>query len=211
MSGVEILGFPQSNFVWMARIVCAEKGVAATVTPLSPHSPEIDAIHPFGKIPALRHGDFEICETLGLCVYIDRAFDGPKLIPADPKLAGKVAQWASLVISEIDRAIIRNNLVLYLFPSTADGKPDREKIEAGLPAMVKALRVIEAAVGGGYLVGSEFTLADAMVTPILYYAARGPDSGEIIKTSPALSAYLAKQMARPSVASTTPPPFPGKG
>jgi len=211
MTSVEILGFPQSNFVWMARIVCAEKGVEATVLPLSPHSPEVNAAHPFGKIPALRHDGFEICETLGICVYLDRAFEGPKLVPADPKLAGKTAQWASLVISEIDRAIIRNYLVLYLFPNTADGKPDRAKIDAGLPAMMKSLQVIEAAVGGGYLVGDDFTLADAMVTPILYYAARGPESGEIVKNSPALSAYLAKQMARPSIAVTTPPPFPGKG
>jgi len=211
MSTLEILGFPQSNFVWMTRIACAEKGVAPVVTPLTPHCPEIDAIHPFGKIPAMRHGDFTLCETRAICAYVERAFDGPSLIPTDPKAAAKVEEWLSLVMTTIDRAVIRDYLILYLFPSTPDGKPDRARIDAGLPAVIKSLKTIEAAVGSGHLVGDSFTLADAFVTPILYYAARGAESGEYVKNSPALTAYLAKQMTRPSVRDTTPPPFPGKG
>ncbi len=211
MSTLEILGFPQSNFVWMTRIACAEKGVPVTLTPLRPHSPEIDAIHPFGKIPAMRHGDFTLCETRAICGYVDRAFDGPALLPADPKQAAQVEQWLSLVISTIDRAIVRDYLLCYLFPDTADGKPDRPRIDAALPAMTKAFKAIEEAATGDYLVGDKFTLADAFVTPIVYYAASAPESGELIKNSPVLSAYLAKQMAHPSVRDTVPPPFPGRG
>ena len=211
MSDLEILGFPQSNFVWMARIACAEKGVPVTVTPVSPHTAAVDAIHPYGKIPALRHGDFTLCETRAICAYVERAFPGPSLIPSDPKLAAKVEEWLSLVLTTIDRAIIRDYLMFYMFPNTADGKPDRAKIDAGLPAVMKALDVIEAGCASGYLVGNAFTLADAFVTPILYYAARGPESGAKVKGSPALTAYLAKMMAHPSVRDTVPPPFPGKG
>jgi glutathione S-transferase len=211
MSDVEILGFPQSNFVWMARIACAEKGVAATLTPASPHSPEVYAINPYGKIPALRHGDFAVAETRAICAYIDRAFPGPALTPEDPKLAAKMDQWCSLAQTAIDRAIIRDYLMHYLFPDTADGKPDGAKIDAALPAMIKALDVIEQGCSTGYLVGNSFTLADAFIVPILYYAARGPESGAKVKGSPALSAYLAKMMAHPSIRDTVPPPFPGKG
>lgn len=211
MSDLEILGFPQSNFVWMARIACAEKGAPVTVTPVSPHTAEVDAIHPYGKIPVMRHGDFTLCETRAICAYVDRAFPGPALIPSDPKLASKVEEWLSLVLTTIDRAIIREYLVCYLFPDTPDGKPDRAKIDAGLPAMIKALDVIEKGCANGFLVGNAFTLADAFVTPILYYAARGPESGAKVKGSPALSAYLAKMMAHPSVRDTVPPPFPCKG
>jgi len=211
MSDLEILGFPQSNFVWMARIACAEKGVPVTVTPVRPHTAEVDAIHPYGKIPALRHGDFTLCETRAICAYVDRAFPGPSLMPSDPKLAAKVEEWLSLVLTTIDRAIIREYLICYLFPDTADGKPDRAKIDAGLPAVMKALDVIEQGCASGYLVGNSFTLADVFVTPILYYASQGPESGAKIKESPALTAYLAKMMAHPSVRDTVPPPFPGKG
>ncbi len=65
MATVEILGFAPSTYTRVARMACEEKGVSYELKPLQPHSPEVLAIHPFGKIPALRHGDFELCEVEG--------------------------------------------------------------------------------------------------------------------------------------------------
>ena len=31
--------------------------------PIARHTPEVDAIHPFGKIPAMRHGDVTLFES----------------------------------------------------------------------------------------------------------------------------------------------------
>ena len=84
MANLQILGMPQSNFVWMVRMACAEKGVPYDLVPVRPHCPEVDAIHPFGRIPAMRHGDLELCESKAIATYIDRHFDGPKLIPDEP-------------------------------------------------------------------------------------------------------------------------------
>src|SRR5215470_16190765 len=80
MAELEIIGAPQSNYVCVTRIACREKGVPYTLVPARPHSPEVDAIHPFGRIPAMRHGDLELCESKAIATYIDRNFDGPKLI-----------------------------------------------------------------------------------------------------------------------------------
>jgi glutathione S-transferase len=44
-----------------------------------PHTPEVVAIHPFGKIPVMRHGDVTLAESRAICGYVDRAFDGPAL------------------------------------------------------------------------------------------------------------------------------------
>ena len=60
---LEIIGAPQSNFVRTARIACMEKGVPYTLTPARPHTPEVDAVHPLGKIPAMRHGEVTLCES----------------------------------------------------------------------------------------------------------------------------------------------------
>ena len=76
MATLEIIGAPQSNFVRTARIACMEKGVPYTLTPARPHTPDVDAIHPFGKIPVMRHGDLSLCETKAICTYIDLAFEG---------------------------------------------------------------------------------------------------------------------------------------
>src|SRR5215468_4257307 len=74
MAELQIIGAPQSNYVCVARIACHEKGVPYTLVPARPHSPEVDAIHPFGKIPVMRHGDLTLCESRSICYYVDHAF-----------------------------------------------------------------------------------------------------------------------------------------
>src|SRR5436190_24254094 len=81
MQALEIIGAPQSNYVWAVRMVCEEKGVPYEHRPERPHTPDVDAIHPFGKIPVMRHGDVTLCESKAIATYIDRMFDGPKVIP----------------------------------------------------------------------------------------------------------------------------------
>jgi glutathione S-transferase len=208
MPELQIIGGPQSNFVWVTRIACAEKGVPCSVVAVMPHTPEVDAIHPYGKIPAMRHGDFTLCESKAICTYIDRAFDGPRLIPADPKLAAQTEQWISIVNTAVDPGCVRRYLGAYVFPRTPDGSPDRPVIDAALPDVQRHLDVLNAAVAGGHLVGSAFTLADANLIPILYYLRMAPESGAMIARSPALDGYLKRHLARPSVRDTVPPPFP---
>ncbi len=97
MPDLQLIGAPQSNYVWVCRIACAEKGVPYTLVPVFPHTQEVDAIHPLGKIPALRHGAFTLCESRAICCYIDRAFAGPNLVPREPLAAARVEQWLSIV------------------------------------------------------------------------------------------------------------------
>ena len=210
MAELEILGMPQSNFVWVCRIAATEKGVPYKLIPARPHTPQIDAIHPFGQMPAMRHGDFTLFESKAICTYIDRAFPGPALIPADVKQAAQTEQWISAVNTSIDPLCVRQFLLGYIFPGTPDGSPDRKKIDAALPKLKTQLGVLEKATGNGHLVGSSFTLADAFLMPILYYLSKTPEGGEGIKAHKALSAYLARHIERASIKGTLPPPMPGK-
>jgi glutathione S-transferase len=58
----------------------------------TPHSPDVSAIHSFGKVPVMRHGDFELCESKAIATYLDLSFPGPKLIPTDPRHAALTEQ-----------------------------------------------------------------------------------------------------------------------
>lgn len=60
---LEILGLPQSNYVWATRIAPAYKGVDHVHHTFEPHSPEILKISPLGKIPAMRHRDVTLFES----------------------------------------------------------------------------------------------------------------------------------------------------
>ncbi len=134
MPELQIIGAPQSNYVWVARIACTEKDVPYTLVPVLPHSPEVDAIHPFGKIPAMRHGDVTSCESRAISFYIDHAFAGPPLAPRDPVAGARTEQWISLVNTHIDPLLVRQYLGAYFFPGTPDGGPNRADDRQGLAA-----------------------------------------------------------------------------
>ncbi len=211
MAKLQILGVPFSNFVWTVCMACAEKGVPYDLVPLPPHCAEIDTIHPFGKVPAMRHGDVELCESKAIATYVDRAFDGPKLIPEDPAAAAKVEQWVSLIMTQLDPVIIRGYVLGYVFPGTADGSPNRAKIDAALPALRKQLELLDRTVAEtGFLAGNGFTLADIYLLPMLHYLLKLPEGREAVRTTRNLFAYFERHSERPCFKATIPPPPPGR-
>jgi glutathione S-transferase len=211
MDKIQIIGVPQSNYVWVVRMACEEKGVPYDITPARPHTPEIDAVHPLGKIPGMRHGDVELGESKAIVTYIDKTFAGPKLIPEDARGAAQVEQWVSLVNTSVDPCLVRTYLLSYFFPKTADGTPDRAVIDGVLPTMQKQISLLDKAVSRtGFLAADGFTLADINLLPILYYVQRCPEGAEMVKSAKNLAGYYARHSERPSFKASTPPPLPGR-
>jgi glutathione S-transferase len=209
MANVEIIGFAPSTYVRTARMVCEEKGIAYELKPAAPHSPDVNAIHPFGKIPVMRHGDFELCESKAIATYLDLAFPGPKLIPTEPRHAALTEQWVSLVNTRMDTTMVRTYLFAYIFPKTADGQPDRKIIDGVLPALHDEIGFLDKAVAkGGYLAGDSFTYADINLMPILFYMQKFPEASAAIAAAKPLASYYERNAARPSFQNTIPPPPP---
>jgi glutathione S-transferase len=205
MTELQIIGGPQSNFVWTTRIVCAEKGVPYQHVPVLPHTPEVDAIHPFGKIPVMRHGDITLCESRAIISYIDRTFEGPSLMPRDAVAAAQVEQWASIVCTTLDPLWLRQYYAAYVLAVRGNGVVDRARIAEAIPKMEPQFAVMDRAVAKtGYLVGDSFTLADAFLTPIAFYMNAVPESAALMEKTSHLKAYLDRQMARASVQQTKP-------
>jgi glutathione S-transferase len=209
MPTVELIGPAPSTYTRVARMVCEEKAIPYELKQSPPHSPDVDAIHPFGKVPVMRHGDFELCESKAIATYLDLSFPGPKLIPAEPRQAALTEQWVSLVNTKIDGTLVRTYLLNYIFPKGADGKPDRKVIDGVVPAVKDELDLLDRTVAKtGFLAGDSFTLADINVLPILAYLRNFPESGAAIAAAKSLSAYFDRLSARPSFQNTVPPPPP---
>jgi glutathione S-transferase len=211
MPELDLIGAAPSNYVWTCRIALAEKGVPYRHIEARPRTPEVDAIHPFGKIPVMRHGEFTLCESRAICGYIDSVFEGPKIVPADPVRAAQVEQWVSIVNTHVDPLWVRQYLRAHFFPQTSDGGPERSTIEAALPKMEQQFAAMERAVAKtGHLVGDTFTLADMNFIPILFYMSAKPESGALMQRMSGLKGYFEHHMARKSVQATVPTWIPGQ-
>lgn len=208
MSKPVLYGIPQSTYTRTARIAFIEKGVDFEFSVIQLGSPELLALHPFGKIPALRHGDVTLFETFAISRYVDEAFDGPALQPSDAAGRAAMTQWISATIDYVYPALIRNYLLRgYILPKMAGQDPDREAIESALPDVERCLGTLDSALAGrSALVGDTPTLADHLVLPIVFYMTQAPESAGMLGGLARLSGWLETMSARPSAQQTVPPP-----
>jgi glutathione S-transferase len=204
MPDLEIIGTPVSYYVQVVRIACEEKGAPYVLKPVAPHADEVEAIHPFGRIPVMRHGDFAVGESRAICAYVDRAFPGPPLVPLDAVGAALTEQWLSIIQTMIDPVCIQDYLLAYFLSLAQTGSPDWGRIRITVPKVEAQLATLDRRLGASdYLAGPIFTLADIYLATILNSIKRLPEAGRIIEESPHLAGYLERQTARPSFAATT--------
>jgi glutathione S-transferase len=99
MSEVTLYGFPRSVYVQMAGSVLTHHEVAYAFHDLETemNTPAHLALHPFERVPILRHGDFTLYETGAIVGYVDEVFGSCRLTPGDPRLRGRMNQWISAV------------------------------------------------------------------------------------------------------------------
>jgi len=201
-----LIGIPQSSYVRSVRMAMAEKGLAYTYDPAAPRSENVKAINPFGRVPVLRDGDFELFETSAIIRYLDESFDGPSLIAGTIEKRAKMEQWTSLYNSHCYDAMVRRYLLQYIVPKGADGKPDRTTIEGALPDIEKQLGVFDRAYNGrNVLVGDAVTLPDLLLAPVIFYLGMFAESKALLAKVPNVMRAHAWIAARESFKTTMPP------
>jgi glutathione S-transferase len=125
------------------------------------------ALHPFNRVPILKHDDLIIYETSAIASYVGEAFGGPRLTPQDARERARMNQWVSAVNSYYYPYMIHHvTHERLVFPEL--GIASDEKIVAhALPKVETALAVAERELAHGqdYLLGSELTIADFFLLP----------------------------------------------
>src|SRR5438876_10286811 len=169
MSEPIVYGFPRSTFVNIVRLILTHKDVAYQFHYLEPMmgKPEHLALHPFNRVPILRHDDLTVYETSAIAAYVDEAFGGASLTPKDVKARARMNQWISAVNSYYYPYMIYHvTHERLVFPEL--GLASDEKVVAhALPKVETALAVVERELGHAqdYLLGSELTIADLFLLP----------------------------------------------
>ncbi|MDP7602695.1 MAG: glutathione S-transferase family protein, partial [Alphaproteobacteria bacterium] len=157
-----------------------------------------------GLVPVMRHQGLELSESQAIANYIDRAFDGPALVPAEPREAAQVDRWVAYCATSVDQLLMRQYVIEYVFHKDDDGNVVRHRIDKAIKRFAKIYASLEKGVEGGYLVGDAISIADCFLVPMLAAAKRFPEGEEHLAASPALAAYFEHFSERPSFAATAP-------
>lgn len=179
------------------RIALYEKGVdfesrLLDLQNFEQHTPEFLAINPNGVVPALVHDGRSVIESSVIAEYVDEAFGGPPLSPADPLLRARMRLWIRFSDEAAYPAVMAptwqymrhraaqklaegGDALLEHVPSAerrerwsqmAKGGYTEAEIAAAVERMRKCLDRIDEQLGQTqWLAGEAFSLADAAVLP----------------------------------------------
>ena len=203
MSKVTLFGFPRSVYVQMAGIVLTHKEV-----PYAFHDLETEmntgshiSLHPFERVPILRHGDFTVYETSAIVGYVDDAFDGPKLTPWEPQARALMNQWISAVNGYYYPYLIYHvSHERNVFPQL--GIESDEKVVAhAMPKVKVCLEVLERQLSrsDAFLLGPNLSLADFSMLPIIHAFGFSPEAQETYPRLPEISAWRERMEALPTM------------
>jgi glutathione S-transferase len=199
-----VYGSSLSPYVRKVLVFAAEKGVEVEVKPVGIGSDdaEFKAASPFGKIPALRDGDFAVSDSSAIIAYLDALHPDPNLIPTGPRARARCVwfeEFADTLVMDCGRKMFFNRVVAPMFLGRegdlqAADLAEREQ----LPPLIDYL---EGQVPDSlFLVEDRFTLADiAVASPfmnVVHHLEIAIDPAHY----PRVTAYLKAMFARPSFA-----------
>ncbi|KAJ8130134.1 hypothetical protein O1611_g3495 [Lasiodiplodia mahajangana] len=160
-------------------------------------TPEFLSKFPLGKVPAFESADgFCLTESIAIATYFAKS--GPKadqLLGADFKSQSLITQWACFAEGELFNNVFVPIAMTVLKLYTLDEKRFSEHVAN----VEKDVKYLEKSLQGGkkFLVGDKLTMADLMVTSLLYHAFKYIVDAEMRKELPNLVAYIKAFAAAP--------------
>ena len=148
-------------------------------------SPEYLAINPMGKVPALRHGDAVITESVAIGLYLADLVPEKRLAPAPASHErGPYYRWLLFLAGPLESWLTAKQAGTLASPTAA-----------GYGAEGDVVRVLEQAVTGKtFLAGDHFTAADLYMTAYLdFYMQFG-----MLERLPAFETFCAHHRERPA-------------
>jgi len=200
MASIKVYGVPPSTFTRAVLMGCHEKGIDYELVPTFPST--VGPLNPFGKIPAMTHGELTLFESSAILRYLDGAFAGPKLWPADARAAAIVDQWLGAACDSLLNSAQRYMASRFNFlPVPAEmTKKYLDKTREVLPVFNRQLGKTK------YIAGEGLTAADLACAPPFFYFPEIAELRGILDAMPNCRRWMDDIAARPSFAATVTPP-----
>lgn len=159
-----------------------------------PGSPELLAVNPMGKLPALVAGDLVLTESAAICTWVADRFPESGLAP-EPRTDDRARydRWCYFACTELEQPPWTKAKHRFVLPAEVrrDGLDEAIAWE-----MARACMALELELDGRpFLVGDRFTCADLLCTHTLFWAMSAR-----MEVPDALKAYARQHLSRPALA-----------
>lgn len=205
---VTLHGYHFSVYMRTARMALALKGVSHAEVEVNPFDAAgragLVALNPFGRAPVLEHGDFTLYETAAITGYVDRAFDGPPLMPEGARAAARVAQVIGIVDAYGYVPLVRQVFSHGVFRPAEGHQGSGDVVAEGLRVAPRVLGALEAIAAEGLALEGMLSRADCHLVPMVDAFCRHPAGAEMLSGFPALSAWWARVKEEPVVVASDP-------
>jgi glutathione S-transferase len=177
-----------SRVLWMLE----ELGEPYEFVPVKLHSPEMYALNPSGKAPALVDGDVVVTDSAAICIYLADKH-GEREMGARAGIAGRAEMdsWMHFAQSEFEAPLwnkLRHRFLL----------PQEVRVDVGPAAahdFANEVRTLERRLDGrAYSLGDRFSAVDVMLGDMGAWARAGKFRIE----SDRVNAYFDRVLARPA-------------
>ncbi|MBL3960999.1 glutathione S-transferase family protein [Burkholderia sp. KCJ3K979] len=162
------------------------------------------ALHPFGRLPVLHHGQFTLYETQAILRYLDRVLPEPLLTPDAPRAAARIDQLMGINDSYLFCGCTNVIVFQRLIGPALLGKPaDLAAISEAKPRAHVAFDDISRILGSeDFLTGKGISLADLMIGAQLSLFSYTAEWDELTTGRDNLVAWVRRMEERPSFAKT---------
>lgn len=198
-------GSPYGRAVLAALI---EKGAETVLKPVPPggnrRHPHLER-HPFGRIPAIEHGDFALYETQAILRYLDRVIPEPALTPRDARSAARMDQVMNICDWYLFQGVA--NVIVFqrvVGPKLVGLIPDDTAVAEAMPRARTVFAELSRLLGSQpFFAGDTFSLAELMIVPQFDLFSLAPEWEVLTADAPNLRDLFARVTARPSFEATT--------
>lgn len=204
MSQFTVWTVPGSPFARGVIALLIEKGADWQLAPLAqgehrqmPHL----ARQPFGKMPAIRHGDFELYETQAILRYIDRVLPKPAFSPANIRALARMDQVMNICDNYLFKGVV--NVIGFqriVGPMLFGLSADEAVIEAAMPDAHCVMGELSRLLGGAdFFGGASPSLADFMAAAQMEFLTSGPEWAALTPKRDNIVYWLERMAARTSM------------
>ena len=204
---MRIIGSYVSPYVRKVLAALEFKGLAYEIDPITPFFGDdaFEAMSPLRRIPVLVDGDLTLCDSSVICQYLEDAYPGPSLFPADVRDRARARWFEEYADSRIGDVFIWGYFYPLVVHRAVWGEAgDKARVEQTLSQDApEVLSYLEGqAPADGFLFG-EAGLADFAIAAFFRNAAWARFAIDAARW-PKTAAYIARVLDHPAMAALKP-------